>query len=299
MSMRTQIYILFFLFLLFLSASCVKGTSGAQKNAILGNEAKTANLKGKQSMIIDYRSIDEIHQLEVESIFGNYLVTDAVWVNGHPLLVNQEFDFAIGIALPDIGLGIAAKKRKDANNDTARKLESMSPISLADEFDKAVQSCQSNYSGISDFRASILGLLFGEKKARLQMVLEIVQKKKKDKKDNLQLEGPMRFIYVSQELPLNGEQSWIENNGVVLAQAMKNGSKKLAEMFCELSQPIVDQTIPDLPVSNQIWTCPLGDMQKAEGKFVKELNGRAILQLEKNTRTLLSCDKETIKEKSQ
>lgn len=72
-----------------------------------------------------FSSIEEIQDTVKPNVstLPAYDLTGGVWVKGHPLLVNSDFDFAVAFGLPDIGPGIAAGNRKRINEETAKLFE--------------------------------------------------------------------------------------------------------------------------------------------------------------------------------
>lgn len=59
-----------------------------------------------------------------------YVRQDGVWLPKAPILVNEDFDFALATAMEDgVGAGLAAAKRKQNNEKRAK---SLSPLVLSD-----------------------------------------------------------------------------------------------------------------------------------------------------------------------
>jgi hypothetical protein len=118
--------------------------------------------------------VTELPQLDLVRYVGTYAAQDAVWVRGHPVAVNRDFDFAIALGLDTVGAGIAASRRKAANAGLAEKLAGIEPIDpqklLATQCAAHPAACK-RFSGHT---ICLYGLLFGEHAARLRVVLELV-----------------------------------------------------------------------------------------------------------------------------
>jgi hypothetical protein len=92
-----------------------------------------------------------------------YRLQDGVWLAHAPVLVNEDFDFAVAMSLEGIGAGIAAKKRMD---DNAAKAAELAATELPAEAARA----------LSELRACGLhrwGMLWGGKEPTLTIVTDM------------------------------------------------------------------------------------------------------------------------------
>jgi len=99
---------------------------------------------------------------------------DAVWVPGQPLAVNRDFDFALAMSMDAIGPGLAARKRQDANVALAKRLAELPPL----EPNALLRSLcpappRTACTALTGKQVRIYRLLFGERSARLQLMLEV------------------------------------------------------------------------------------------------------------------------------
>jgi hypothetical protein len=110
----------------------------------------------------------------LEARFTPYQIRDAKWAARLPILVNRDYDFALGIGLGGYGVGIAASKRREANIrivDQLTHVGSITPSDLARRFN-ALLSVQSLASQpVCPVR--VYGFLFGASAARLRVVVEV------------------------------------------------------------------------------------------------------------------------------
>ncbi len=136
------------------------------------------------------------------STLDAYWLTGAAWVDGSALLVNHEFDFALGFADENGAmLGIAAARRLESNRETARRLERLGALDVAERVATASASarrpaCSARVPSGGRFRA--FALLFGRPEAQLRVVWERIE------------DGRVvgRIVHLSRRRPLEGAGSW-------------------------------------------------------------------------------------------
>lgn len=116
----------------------------------------------------------ELPSLDLATRVGAYLARDAVWVAGHPLAVNRDYDFMTALAMESIGPALAARRRRDGNVELARRLAELAPPddgALLDAFCSARE--RRTCVDLAGRSLRIYGLLFGEASARLLVVVEV------------------------------------------------------------------------------------------------------------------------------
>jgi hypothetical protein len=115
----------------------------------------------------------DLPKLSLVERVGSYAAQDAAWVRGQPIAVNRDFDFALASAL-DIGAGIAAARRQKENAELAEKLASLDPIDLPTLLRSQCAARPDGCSRIAGYSIRLFGLLYGQRAARLRVVLEFV-----------------------------------------------------------------------------------------------------------------------------
>lgn len=120
--------------------------------------------------------LTELPSLDLEARFGGYIARDAAWSAGQPLAINRDFDFGVAMSMQDIGPGLAAKRRRDGNEELANQLAGLAPLDpgallqmLCDAPPRT--TCQQ----LAAQSVRLYGLLWGDKDARLLVVLEVVE----------------------------------------------------------------------------------------------------------------------------
>jgi hypothetical protein len=116
--------------------------------------------------------VSDLPKLDLAARVGSYAAQDAVWVPGQPIAVNRGFDFAIAIALEGMGAGIAAAQRQTSNADLARTLAALEPIDVQALLRAKCDDRPAACAVLTGYQIYLYGLLFGDKAARLRVVLE-------------------------------------------------------------------------------------------------------------------------------
>ncbi len=293
--MHIIVYSYIFVFFLFL-VSCGSTTTGVRKTEIVSStrenpSTKAASITPKEKVVVKYENAIDV--IDSKSVFGNYLAQDAVWLETHQLFVNQEFDFSIALSSPSIGAGIAAQKRQEANKKVGEQLALIPAVNLRQIFETSLLKCEDRRQGPFYMTVSLYGLLFGDKKARLQSMLEIVQLTDHKDHDDKQEFAPIRFVHVSGQKALTGEGSWTSDNGAALVRAMRIGTEELVSQFYEYRKS-AKALSSSRAVGNPIAKCPVGGNQQVMGEIINKRNKRTILRLDKPQLTLLSCDSASV-----
>lgn len=171
---------------------------------------------------IRYSTLEEIQATvtPATSTLPAYDLTGGVWVKNQPLLINQDFDFAMGMSLPDIGPAIAAGQRKKGNEEIAQLLETMPPLQLDATLQKHMKD-----SVLMDppRQITLYGILFGQPNAHLKVILENSNRQGENEKQS-------RFIYVTDWAAVKGEDSWASSNGQKIFESFEVAIPALIEM---------------------------------------------------------------------
>lgn len=284
---------LFFIILLFI-LGCGSSTAEIKKPETISATVETSSnstaapAEEKTTLNVEYQN--PIDVIDPKEVFGSYLAQDSVWVEKHQLFINQNFDFAIAMSIPDIGAGLAAKKRQEANKKASEQLTSIPAVNLKETFERSVAEYQDIQREPIRVRVVLYGLLFGDKKARLQSVLELTAlTEDKDTKER----PTLRFVTVSEVKPLSGDGSWSSDNGSALIDAIRIGTEQLVSLFYEYRKS-EDELLSSKAEGKPSAKCPVGGNQKVEGKLVAKKGSRTILRLDRRHPTLLSCESETL-----
>lgn len=170
-----------------------------------------------------YSTLEEIQATvtPATSTLPAYDLTGGVWVKDQPLLINQDFDFAMGMSLPDIGPAIAAGQRKKGNEEVAQLLEAMPPLSLDAMFKRHLKN---SGSMTPPRQMTLYGILYGQPDAHLRVILE-------SRSTQGEKEKHARFIYVTDWAPVKGDNSWTSDNGRKLIESFKAGIHALIPMM--------------------------------------------------------------------
>jgi hypothetical protein len=119
--------------------------------------------------------LSELTELDLGARVGPYPAQSAAWIRGQPVAVNHDFDFGIALAMEDgMGAGIAAAKRISKNAAFAEQLAKLEPIDPHTLLQRLCSDVPSACTKLAGARARIFGLLYGERAARLRVVLERV-----------------------------------------------------------------------------------------------------------------------------
>jgi hypothetical protein len=134
---------------------------------------RTSHASSTTSAALQVTPTSDLPKLNLAERVGSYAAQDAAWVRGQPIAVNRDFDFALASAL-DIGAGIAAARRQKENVELADKLASLDPIDpqtlLRSQCAARPDACARFYG----HSLRLFGLLYGQRAARLRVVLESV-----------------------------------------------------------------------------------------------------------------------------
>lgn len=220
------------------------------------------------------------------SNLATYQLTGATWVDGMPLLVNRDFDFAMAMSLPDIGPAIAAGQRLENNKKVAALFDG-TPIDFAAEFEADLDKCGPECAGASALLAGktpvLFGLLYGHEDTRLQVILEVHEPDLLDRQDGEKLE-PLRFIIVSNPKPLTGEGSWTATDGAAVASEVRQSVARLLAVANSYQALVGAATVAD---AREALSCPIGDREKTA---VEALAGQKDVRKAKGIpRTYLVC----------
>src|SRR3569832_2318751 len=174
-----------------------------------------------------FSTLDEIHEtVQVNrSTLPAYDLTGGVWVKGQPILINHEFDFSMAMSLPDIGPAIAAGNRKKVNEETAKLFENLPALSLEALFQKSLD--RSGLKVPRDKEVRLYGILLGQPDAHLRVILEMQENKVKTKAE----EDLKRFVYVTEWIPLKGDDSWSASGGQKIIEVFGKAIPSLIEMW--------------------------------------------------------------------
>lgn len=171
---------------------------------------------------IRYSTLEEIQATvtPATSTLPAYDLTGGVWVKDQPLLINQDFDFAMGMSLPDIGPAVAAGQRKRGNEEVAQLLEAMPPL----QFDATLQKHMKDSVLMGPPRQiTLYGILFGQPNAYLRVILENSTRQGENVNQS-------RFIYMTDWASVKGEKSWTSSNGQKIFESFEVAIPALIEM---------------------------------------------------------------------
>jgi hypothetical protein len=230
---------------------------------------------------LHYSSLEELRESVTpqRSTLPAYDVTGGVWVTGQPLLINQEFDFSIGLGLPDIGPAIAAGARKKGNEETAQLFERMAPVALTDLVTQAMgKGPAKTVAG----QVTVYGILFGQPQAQLRAILEIHDPDTEPSAD------PLRFVYVSEWRPIQGNASWSINRGETVGGFFSEAVPMLITMWN--AHPLPHSASEPVNVTVTGGIAP----QRLTGWVLQENNQRVILESQDIPKTFFSYPASTI-----
>ncbi len=209
-----------------------------------------------------------------------YELTGGVWVKEQPLFINHDFDFSVAMGIPDIGPAIAAGQRKKKNEDAAALFEALPRFALHAQFNKAVKNLGQGKRLGGEVR--LYGILFGNPQAHLKVILEVV------KKTDAAPEGPTRFIFVTESLPLKGDNSWSAHQGDQLASAFASALPALVELWQSPALQAPTSPALDYQFSNEPTT------QKGSGWIVEENEDRLLIFSKSIPKTVFSYPRSDI-----
>ena len=135
--------------------ACAHTPPSAQSPASLRASSEAPTVKPRCDLGTAEAALPSMAELPSEALIAKYGTgldayqrQDGVWLPQAPVLVNEDFDFAVAMSLEAIGAGIAAKKRIDGNAKSAGEL---SNVTLADgEREKldALRACGVHVFGV-------------------------------------------------------------------------------------------------------------------------------------------------------
>jgi hypothetical protein len=239
------------------------------------------------SIRTNFQPLEKVREAAVSagSTYDPYLVTNGEWLANQPIMVNRDYDFLMSQAIEDAGPGLAANKRMTGNQDIAGKLTSIPTVAWKAIFEKHVQECGKGCNNLDGATVRLYGLLYGDEKARLQSILEIEQT---DETSSKNAKSVYRFIGVSEERPLEGDASWLGNNGQLILDSMKSSLSKLVSLTRQYLQLIATNQVP----STTMGECPIGGTYRATGSIINQDEQQLILIVENMKRTILVCERQ-------
>jgi hypothetical protein len=117
--------------------------------------------------------LSELAQLDLRERVGPYPAQNAAWVAGQPLAVNHDFDFAVALGVEDVGAGIAVAQRRNKNAALAERLAKLEAIDLPALLQRLCAQGRPACAKLAGKRVRIYGFLYGERAARLRVLLEL------------------------------------------------------------------------------------------------------------------------------
>lgn len=228
---------------------------------------------------VKFSNTQEIHHAvhPSRSTLPAYELTGGIWVEGQALFINHDFDFGMAMGIPDIGPAIAAGLRKKRNEEVATLFKVLSPLSLESLFNEAIKKSDKKNTIRGDLR--LYGILFGYPEAHLKVILET----------NEGDDTPNRFIYLTDWLPIEGDQSWSADQGQQIKRSFRQAMPRLVKMW--ESKHSKDSTWPEIAYrfSNG------KSSQKGQG-WIIEKNGERLLILSKTIpNTVISFPRSKVK----
>jgi hypothetical protein len=207
-----------------------------------------------------------------------YDLTGGVWVKDQPLLINQDFDFAMGMGLPDIGPAIAAGQRKKGNEEVAQLLEAMPPLRLDVILQKHMKD--STFKNPLE-QITLYGILFGQPNAHLRVILETRNTQGEDEKN-------LRLIYVTDWASVRGEDSWTSNNGRKIIESFEAGIRALiAMMQVDLPRPQESEAVEYMVINGKA-------PQRGSGWILKKRDNRILIESKMIQNTILSLPESAV-----
>lgn len=282
-------------------ANCGSGITHphkSDKNGIFADrEIEVSNsitqVKKDKVSRFNYLDLGQIQTIDIKKVFGNYLGQDAVWIHGHPIVINHEYDFELSMSIPGVGSGLAAQKRQEANQKLAQHLVTMPPANLKDVFENAIQDYKTTSNERRELTIALYGFLFINDEARLQTVLEVKIPQKEGDQISPDDKTILRIIYVSDSRTATGRNSWTD--GFILVDELKKGVEVLGHLYTEfVSWKPTKLQSEDFGESEM--RCPIGGNQKVSGRLVAEREEKAILLLNEDPITLIFCNSWSLSE---
>lgn len=168
--------------------------------------------------------------------FDTYLHMSGEWLKVGPILVNSDFDFALGFSL-DEGPSLATAKRIKDNKEMAALLNETQVVPMTTYFEQA-KALSPEYSNLDQYQGDIViyALLYGKPKAHMYVVFE-----QSHHRNPPSSEGPadltaspvldFRGIYVTAWRPLEGTGSWKEHRGQAITVEIQKSMPILLDLW--------------------------------------------------------------------
>jgi len=208
--------------------------------------------------------LSELGQLELRERVGRYPAQSAAWVAGQPLAVNHDFDFAVALGVEDIGAGIAVAQRRNKNAALAERLAKLEAIELPALLQRLCAQGRAACAKLAGKRVRIYGFLYGERAARLQVLLELAGGEA----------APAIYSSISEP-----------GTAVTFAQP-----GALAGAFAaELEQVLELSAQPQHAPSPEIGRCAAGDSTHVEGHVASRTATRIVLAAARPIPARVSC----------
>jgi hypothetical protein len=182
----------------------------------------------------------------------DYWTTGAAWSDSDPILVGREFNFAFALG-NDLGAGIAAQQRQQAANATAKEVTAAGPFDLASTLATALGPVPGWCERMSGRPLISYAVLFGDKDARLQVVLDLRPVAPAASQPIKQL------VAVSEAHPLQGPASWLGDRGEALRRAIRSAAGAIAQLAS------VQLQTASLPAESARVECAIGGPESWHG----------------------------------
>ena len=208
-------------------------------------------------------SASELQALELRERVGAYAARSAAWIPSQPIAVNRDFDFATALGT-DSGAGIAAALRRDKNAALAEQLGQLEAIEPVAAMAHACAQERAACAELAPTGVRIYGLLYGEKTARLRVLLELREA------------TPVRPIYssISAAAPV---ETFAERGALANAFAQ------------ELARALALSTRARTSPSALAGRCAAGDGASVHGQVVEDDGTRVVLLVQAPRPMLVSC----------
>lgn len=212
-------------------------------------------------------SVHELSALQLDAVVEPYQNRDSAWVPGQPILVNRDFDFGMAMQGGDIGPGIAAAQRRQANLAIAKQLGSLAPIDVAASLRALCNQPHALCTKFGGARVRVYGLLFGDREARLRVIFE----------------------------PTDGDAGTVSYSAVTDPRPVSAfaESQTLAAMFDKGLAAIADLLdAGDAAASATSGQCGIGDRAQMRGQIITSDDRHIVMLVAEPRATRLSCPKD-------
>jgi hypothetical protein len=193
----------------------------------------------------------------------DYWTTGAAWSDSDPILVGREFDFAFALG-NDLGAGIAAQQRQKATSATAKRVAAAGPHDLVSSLLAALAPVPGWCERMSGRPIPLYAVLFGDKDARLQVVLDL--------RPSLVPDASLpitQLVAVSDAHPLEGSASWLGDHGEAVRRAIRSAAEGIARLAS------VQLKTTTLPVEGARVECAIGGPESWHGFALASTAGLA------------------------